>query len=59
LAHHPTTARIVAFSKDIPAYTVSRKSQSNDAYRDDITPLHGRVLALLGIKEKDYWGTVN
>lgn len=55
LAHHPTTAKIVALFKDISAYTIIRKGKPQDAYRDDITPLHRRVLALLGIKQKDYW----
>ena len=55
LAHHPTTAKIVAFFKDISAYTIIRKGRPKDAYRDDMTPLHKRVLSLLGIKQKDYW----
>ena len=59
LAHHPTTAKIIALFKDISAYTVLRKGKPQDAYRDDITPLHRRVLSLLGIKEIDYWGIVN
>jgi transposase len=59
LAYHPTTAKIVALFKDVSAYTIMRKGKPRDAYRDDITPLHRRVLSLLQIKEKDYWATSN
>lgn len=59
LAHHPTTAKILALFKDLSAYTIIRKGKPQLAYRDDITRLHRRVLSLLGIKEKDYWATNN
>lgn len=55
LAHHPTTAKIAAFFKDISAYTVMRKGKPRDAYRDDLTPLHRKILSLLEIAETDYW----
>lgn len=55
LAHHPTTAKIMALFKDVSEYTIVRKEKLKDAYRDDITPIHRRVLSLLGIKEENYW----
>lgn len=55
LAYHPTTAKIVALFKDVSAYTVNRKGKVIETYRDDITPLHKRVLSLLNISAKKYW----
>lgn len=55
LAHHPTTAKIAALFKDVSTYTILRKSSPQHSYRDDLTPLHAKVLSLLGISIKDYW----
>jgi transposase len=57
LAHHPTTAKIIALFKDISAYTIIHGRKPRDAYQDTITPLHRKVLSLLDIEVKDYWSS--
>ena len=55
LAHHPTTAKIVALFQDVSTYTIMHGGKPTGAYRDNLTKLQKQVLFLLAIKEKDYW----
>ncbi len=57
LAHHPTTAKILALFRDVSAYTVHRKAGPKDAYRDNLTAPQKKVLNLVGISEEKYWLT--
>jgi transposase len=56
LAHHPTTAKIVALFRDISAYSIERKGRIVDQYRDDLSEMQRKVLSLLTISERKYWG---
>jgi transposase len=55
LAHHPTTAKILALFRDVSQYTIRQSGKVVGSYRDNLTPIQKKVLALMGITQKKYW----
>lgn len=54
---HPTTAKIFALFENVSTYIVKRNSRVAERYHDDLAPVQLKVLALLGIREEEYWAS--
>lgn len=54
-AEHPTATKIFALFEDVSTYTVKHNANNIERYRDELSKTQIKVLALLGLKEKDYW----
>ncbi len=59
LAHHPTTAKILALFHDISHYTIMQRGKPANSFRDNLNVLQKKVLALIDITEKKYWETAS
>ncbi|MCP4409573.1 MAG: IS1634 family transposase [Gammaproteobacteria bacterium] len=58
LAYHPTTAKIFDRFQETSLYQVLQGAAVVKEYRDELTPVQHSVLALLGMTEEQYWGSL-
>lgn len=55
LSYHPTTAKIFERFDGLSTYELTRDSVVIKEFKDDLSPIHLKILELLEISEKDFW----